>query len=162
MQGGWVSGKRPGQDRRPLSVHLPRQAKPENRSDMEHAASEVRMDKWLWAVRLFKTRALAIQACQNGRVCIQGAPIKPARSVRVGEVIVVSGEGLQRTVRVLQPIDRRVGAKEVPLALEDLTPAEEYERARQVRANSGFTPRPKGSGRPTKKDRRALNQLDPL
>lgn len=129
---------------------------------MEIVPSEVRMDKWLWAVRLFKTRSLAIQACNNGRVSIQGVPVKPSRSARPGEVITVSMEGLSRTVRVLRPIERRVSASLVPECLEDLTPAEEYKRAQEVRAaSSGFSPRAKGEGRPTKRDRRAMDRLDP-
>ena len=128
---------------------------------MEPPLSEVRMDKWLWAVRLFKTRSLAIQACNNGRVCIQGVPVKPARAARVGEVITVSVEGLTRTVRVLRPIERRVSASLAAECLEDLTPAEEYARVKEAREGVGFAPRPQGSGRPTKRDRRALDRLDP-
>ena len=128
---------------------------------MEIVPSEVRMDKWLWAVRLFKTRTFAIEACHNGRVCIQGATVKPSRSVRVGDVITVSLEGLLRTVRVLRPIERRVAASQVMECLEDLTPTEEYQRAKDARTDGGFSPRPKGSGRPTKRDRRALSRLEP-
>ena len=83
------------------------------------------MDKWLWAVRLYKTRSLAAQACQNGRIRIDGTPVKASRSVRVGEIIVASLPGLMRTVRVLQPITHRVGADLVAKQLEDLTPKEE-------------------------------------
>ena len=128
---------------------------------MEIVPSEVRMDKWLWAVRLFKTRSLAIEACHNGRVCIQGAPVKPSRTARVGDVITLSLEGLMRTVRVLRPIERRVAASQAADCLEDLTPAEEYQRAREARTDGGFNPRPKGSGRPTKRDRRAMDRVDP-
>ena len=128
---------------------------------MENIPSEVRMDKWLWAVRLFKTRTFAIEACHNGRVCIQGAPVKPSRAARVGDVITISLEGLLRTVRVLRSIERRVAASLVAECLEDLTPAEEYQRAKEARADGGFSPRAKGEGRPTKRDRRALDRVDP-
>jgi ribosome-associated heat shock protein Hsp15 len=113
------------------------------------------MDKWLWSVRLYKTRSLAAEACASGKVQIKGQPVKPARSVHVGEVITaVTGE-LTRTVKVLDLLDRRVGAKLVPQYLEDLTPASEYEKPRE----KSFAPighRPKGTGRPTKRDRRIL------
>ena len=128
---------------------------------MVSVPSEVRMDKWLWAVRLFKTRSLAIAACNNGRVCIQDQPVKPSRSTRPGDVITISMEGLVRTVRVLQPIERRVAARLVPESMEDLTPAAEYQKAQEIRsAGAGFTPRAPGEGRPTKRDRRALDRLE--
>ncbi len=119
----------------------------------------VRIDKWLWAVRLYKTRSLAADACAAGKVRIGDQPVKPARSVRVGETITaVTGE-MTRTVKVLGLVQKRVGAKLVPENLEDLTPASEYEKKREP----NFTPvmfRPKGTGRPTKKDRRRLDSLD--
>lgn len=127
-------------------------------SSMNPVATPVRMDKWLWAVRLYKTRSLASQACNNGRIRIDGHPVKPSRSVRSGEIIQSAASGLTRTVRVLQPIERRVGASVVAQYLEDLTPKAEYERAREA-ARAGFIPRPKGAGRPTKRERRQMEDL---
>ena len=117
--------------------------------------TSVRLDKWLWAVRLFKTRALADAACHAGHVKISGASVKSSRSVRPGETLCVLAGGIQRTVKVLAPLDRRVGAGLVSQALEDLTPPAEYERARQ-QASAAAAPFPPGHGRPTKKDRRLM------
>lgn len=119
---------------------------------------EVRLDKWLWAVRVFKTRSIATQACSAGHVKIDGRNVKPSHTVRPGEIVIVRVADLIRTVKVLVPLHQRVAAKEVPQYAEDLTPATEYEKAREARLTSAFT-RPKGAGRPTKKDRRSLDQL---
>ncbi len=118
-------------------------------------ASSVRIDKWLWAVRLFKTRSLAATACSAGKVKIGDHPVKPAREVRVGEVITTVAGDLTRTVKVLGIVEQRVGAKLVPSLMEDLTPPEEYAKQRE-RAQQPVLFRPKGSGRPTKKDRRTM------
>lgn len=113
------------------------------------------MDKWLWSVRLFKTRTLASEACAAGRVCINNLPVKPARAVHVGEVIIaVTGE-MTRTVKVLALLGTRVGAKRAPEYFEDLTPASEHEKRREKALAPGGV-RPKGAGRPTKRDRRLL------
>ena len=121
-------------------------------------SSEVRLDKWLWAVRLFKSRSLATEACHGGRVKVNGHHAKPARAVRVGDVVIaVTGE-LTRTVKVTALLETRVGAKLVPQYLEDLTPPEEFERQRE----KAFAPvglRPKGAGRPTKRDRRIIDSF---
>jgi ribosome-associated heat shock protein Hsp15 len=122
-------------------------------------AAATRIDKWLWAVRLYKTRSLATEACRAGHVTIGGAAVKPSRDVRPGETIVAKAGEVLRTVRVLAPIERRVGPKMVPEAMEDLTPAEEFLRAVRDREGSGLPVRPKGAGRPTKKDRRAMERL---
>ncbi len=120
--------------------------------------TSVRTDKWLWATRIYKTRAIAAAACDAGHVKIQGQPIKPARPVHVGETITaVTGE-ITRTIKVLALLERRVGAKLVPTYLEDLTPPAEYAKPRLP----NFQPvalRPKGAGRPTKKDRRQMENL---
>jgi ribosome-associated heat shock protein Hsp15 len=119
---------------------------------------EVRIDKWLWAVRLYKSRSLATAACSAGKVRIGGEPLKPSRTVRIGDVITAATGDITRTVRVRALLENRVGAKLVPDYLEDLTPPSEYERPREP----NFRPlllRPKGSGRPTKKDRRKLDQF---
>ena len=117
---------------------------------------EVRIDKWLWNVRVFKTRSLATDACRNGRVTIGGKLVKPSREVRIGETIVVQKDERTRTFKVLGVLEQRVGAKIAKDYVEDLTPASEFEKKREP----NFLPpmyRPKGAGRPTKKDRRALD-----
>jgi len=117
---------------------------------------DVRIDKWLWAVRVFKTRSLATAACRNGRVTIGGKEIKPSREVRIGETIVVQKDEMTRTFKVLGILEKRVGAKIAKDFVEDQTPASELEKKREP----NFLPpmyRPKGAGRPTKKDRRALD-----
>jgi ribosome-associated heat shock protein Hsp15 len=120
---------------------------------------EVRIDKWLWVVRVFKTRSLATDACRNGRVTIAGQPVKASRGVRVGETIVVQKDELSRTFRVLGLLERRVGAQVAKDYVQDLTPAAEFEKKREPNFIAPMY-RPKGTGRPTKKDRRALDSLD--
>ena len=119
---------------------------------------DVRIDKWLWAVRIYKSRSLATAACSGGKVRIGGESLKPSRSVRIGDVIIATTGDINRTVRVVALLDRRVGAKLVPEYMEDLTPASEYQKSREP----NFRPlllRPKGAGRPTKKDRRKIDDL---
>ena len=118
----------------------------------------VRIDKWLWAVRLYQTRSQAAAACAGGHVHIAGQPVKPSRSLRVGDVVCARAGEINRTVKVLALLEHRVGAKLVPQFLEDLTPAAEYEKERE----RNFAPpvfRPKGAGRPTKKERRSLTSF---
>ena len=122
--------------------------------------NETRIDKWLWAVRLFKTRSLAADACRNGHVTIAGNRVKPARDVRVGDVINARAGGVQRTVKVLGFPASRVGAKLVPEFMEDLTPASEYEKARETASAPQFS-WSKGFGRPTKKSRRLWEKIGP-
>ena len=119
---------------------------------------DVRIDKWLWAVRVFKTRSLATDACRNGRVTIGGQPTKPSRDVRIGETIVVQKDEMTRTFKVLGLLEQRVGAQVAKEYVQDLTPASEFEKKREP---NFFPPmyRPKGAGRPTKKDRRALDSF---
>jgi ribosome-associated heat shock protein Hsp15 len=116
-----------------------------------------RMDQWLWAVRLFKTRSLAADACKDGKILINGQPVKPARDVRAGEIITTPAHGVRRTVKVRAVPPGRVGAKLVPEFLEDLTPAAEYEQARAAALAPKFN-WSKGLGRPTKKARRLWEQ----
>ena len=119
----------------------------------------VRLDVWLWAVRLFKTRSTAAEACRLGRVTRpDGEPVKPSRPVRPGDEWVVAEEFLKRRVRVEALLDRRVGAKLVARHMSDLTSVEDQERARALRQEQRmtapvFVP---GAGRPTKAQRRAL------
>jgi ribosome-associated heat shock protein Hsp15 len=117
--------------------------------------SAPRLDKWLWAVRAFKTRSHAAEACRLGRVIIAAQTAKPARAVKVGDIIFVKQSDMTRSFKVLQPLDRRVGAALVKNYAEDLTPPSEYEKHRPPDFRP-FAFRPKGAGRPTKKERRAL------
>jgi ribosome-associated heat shock protein Hsp15 len=117
-----------------------------------------RIDKWLWAVRLFKTRSLATQACRNGFVAANGQPVKPAREVRIGEIYEIRQGGMTRTVKVLAFLDRRVGAKVVPEFAQDLTPASEY--LKQIeRREAAPLKRERGAGRPTKRERREIDSF---
>lgn len=119
---------------------------------------EVRVDKWLWAVRVFKTRSIATEACKKGRVSIGGVTIKPSRTIRVGEVITVRKPPIEYSFRVLQLLASRVGAKRVAEFMENVTPQAQYELL-ELQHVSGFVDRAKGLGRPTKKDRRDLDQF---
>ncbi len=120
---------------------------------------DVRLDKWLWAVRVYKTRSSAIAACQAGHVKIGGRRVKPSRSVRLGEIIAAQVGEIIRTIRVTGFLERRVGARLVPEFMEDLTPPSEYARRQAPRLEPLFH-RPKGLGRPTKRSRRLLERLD--
>ncbi len=118
----------------------------------------IRLDKWLWAVRVFKTRSLATAACQAGHVKIGGQRVKPARVPHPGETIIVQVGEITRTLKVVGLLGQRVGAASVPRYAEDLTPPEEYAKRREPRVEPLFH-RPKGAGRPTKRERRLLEQL---
>ena len=119
---------------------------------------EARIDKWLWAARIYKTRTLASDACKNGRITINGAQAKPSRSVKPGDEVGVKKSPITYTFRVLQAIEKRVGAKLIPDVLENITAPEQYELLEMSRI-SGFIDRQRGTGRPTKKDRRALDDF---
>lgn len=119
---------------------------------------EVRVDKWLWAVRVFKTRSIATDACKKGRISIAGVTVKPSRVIRVGEVITVHKPPIEYSFRVIQLLGSRVGAKRIAEFMENVTPREQYELLELQRV-SGFVDRAKGLGRPTKKDRRDLDQF---
>lgn len=121
-------------------------------------STAVRLDKWLWSVRVFKTRSLATDACRAGSVAVNEQPAKPARDVRVGEMVTVQQGIILRTLRVLGTPRSRVGAKLVANFCTDLTPPEEREKAREDPVQQ-FLAREKGSGRPTKRDRRLLDHL---
>ena len=120
--------------------------------------SEARIDKWLWAARVYKTRTLASDACKNGRITINGALAKPSRTVKVGDQVGVKKSPITYTFLVLQAIEKRVGAKLLPEVFENITPPEQYELLEMNRI-SGFIDRARGTGRPTKKDRRALDDF---
>jgi len=120
--------------------------------------SAVRLDKWLWAVRIFKTRSLATEACRQGHVTVGGQTAKPARDVRVNDMVVVIKEGMTLRYKVLQALEQRVGAARAKEFAENQTPPEEYEKARQAH-QSAFGLRPKGAGRPVKKERRQMSDF---
>lgn len=117
----------------------------------------MRLDIWLWAARIFKTRRLAAEACRQGRVTVGGQPAKPARSVRVNDILTITKNGLTLRYKVLQLLERRVGAARAPEFAENRTPPEEYEKARE--REPAFAFRPKGAGRPVKKDRRERDRF---
>jgi ribosome-associated heat shock protein Hsp15 len=117
-----------------------------------------RIDRWLWAVRVYKTRSDAAEACRGSAVRLNGNIAKPSAKVRVGDTIVARTKALTRTLQVLQLTENRIGAALVPEHLEDQTPESEYEKAREKRANAKVFSH-KGSGRPTKKDRRDIEKL---
>ena len=120
--------------------------------------NEARIDKWLWAARIFKTRSIAADAIKNGRVTIQGMNVKPSRMVKVGEVVSVRKPPVTYSFKILQTIEQRVGAKLLPEIYENVTPADQYELLEMNRI-SGFVNRQRGTGRPTKKERRALDEF---
>ncbi|MBD5176124.1 MAG: RNA-binding S4 domain-containing protein [Muribaculaceae bacterium] len=117
--------------------------------------TEVRVDKWLWAMRVFKTRSMATDAVKKGRVSMGGAVIKPSRTVKEGDVIEVKKPPITYTFRVKAVSENRLGAKLVPDYLENITPKEQYDLLEMTRI-SGFVDRRKGLGRPTKRDSRDL------
>ncbi|GHT51253.1 heat-shock protein Hsp15 [Bacteroidia bacterium] len=117
-----------------------------------------RIDKWLWAVRLFKTRSLAAEECNKGRVAVNGVAAKPSRAVKIGDVVDVKKPPVTYSFRVLELPNNRVGAKLVSTYLEDVTPPEQYEIL-ELQKISGFVDRARGTGRPTKKERRELDEF---
>lgn len=119
--------------------------------------NEVRIDKWMWATRIFKTRTIAAEACKKNRIMIGGVHVKPSRMIKVGEVIQVRKPPITFSFKVLALTERRMGAKLVPEYLENVTTPEQYEILEMNRI-SGFVDRSRGLGRPTKKDRRELEQ----
>lgn len=120
--------------------------------------AEVRIDKYLWSIRVFKTRSEATDACKGGKVRVNGNDIKPSRDVKVGDVIVVRKGAVTYTYKVLALIDKRQGAALVPNYAENLTPQEELDKLRAP-VETFFLKRDRGAGRPTKKDRRQMEAL---
>ena len=119
---------------------------------------EVRIDKYLWAIRVFKTRSEATDACNGGKVKIGGVNAKPSKDVRPGDIINVRKGAVNFTYRVIDGIEKRVGAKVVPEYAENLTPQEELDKLRAP-VETFFVTRDRGAGRPTKKDRREIEEL---
>lgn len=120
------------------------------------ANDSARIDKWLWAARIFKTRSIASDACKNGRVTINGVNVKPSHMIKEGETISVKKPPITYSFKVLKCIEQRVGAKLIPEIYENVTDAKQYELLEMSRI-SGFVNRARGTGRPTKKDRRSLD-----
>lgn len=121
-------------------------------------AEETRIDKYLWAIRVFKTRGDATDACKGGKIRINGADIKPSKAVRPGDVITVRKGAITFTYRVLAAVDKRQGAKLVPQYAENITPEEELAKLKAP-VETFFLKRDRGTGRPTKKERRQMESL---
>lgn len=119
---------------------------------------EERIDKWLWAMRVFKTRTIATEACKKGRIEVGGSAVKPSRIIKPGDTINVKKPPITYTFRVLKLSENRLGAKLVPDYLENLTPQSQYDLLEMTRI-SGFVDRRKGLGRPTKRDSREMSRF---
>lgn len=119
---------------------------------------EARLDKWLWAARIFKTRSIAADACKNGRVTMGGVKQKASKMIKEGDVVDVRKPPVTYSFKVLKAIQNRVGAKLVPEVLENVTTKEQLELLEMNRI-SGFVDRARGTGRPTKKERRELDDF---
>jgi ribosome-associated heat shock protein Hsp15 len=120
----------------------------------------VRIDKYLWAIRLYKTRTLAAEACKKGKITVDDMPAKPSRTITAGDVIEVKKMPVVYSYRVLDPIEKRVGAKIVDQYVEDITPQEELHKLEME--DDFFIKRDRGTGRPTKKERRLLDDIKDL
>lgn len=118
----------------------------------------MRIDKWLWAVRVFKTRSLASDACRAGKVRMTDQVVKPSHDIRAGDVVSVSVPPVNRTLKVVSLTWNRLPAKLVAGFMEDLTPESEYLKLKQAR-DAHFEVRPRGLGRPTKRERREIEFL---
>jgi ribosome-associated heat shock protein Hsp15 len=121
-------------------------------------ATEVRIDKWLWAARIFKTRSIAAEACKKGHISIAGSHLKASRTVKVGDVIEVRKPPVIWSFKVLQAIDHRIGAKLVPDVMANVTTPDQLEIL-EISKLSGFVDRARGLGRPTKKDKREIDSF---
>jgi ribosome-associated heat shock protein Hsp15 len=120
--------------------------------------SPVRIDKFLWSVRIFKTRSIASEECRKGRIIINNVPVKPSRSVLKGEVMIVKKLPVVYTYRIIEPIENRISAKLVSNYIEDLTPEEE--KTKLILSHNGTGSfRERGTGRPTKRERRNLDRF---
>ena len=118
----------------------------------------IRIDSWLWTVRLFKTRSQATAACKGGKIKIGGQNAKASREVKVDDIIEIQLQGIKRKVKIIKLVKSRVAAKLVPELIKDLTPPEEYEKQEMINLLNKEK-RDRGTGRPTKKDRRTISKL---
>ena len=121
----------------------------------------IRLDKWLWGVRLFKTRSQATEACKGGKIKMSGVNAKPSKEIKVGDKIDIVQNGIRKTILVKQIVHNRVGPKLVMDLIEDLTPVEELEKLEMAR-KVNYERRDRGIGRPSKKDRRNIDRLKNL
>ena len=120
--------------------------------------AEARIDKWLWSVRIFKTRTIASEACKKGRITVNDVQVKPSKMVHEGDIVQVRKPPVTYSFRVLQCIENRVGAKLVPEMMQNITPQDQYDLLEMNRI-AGFVKRDSGLGRPTKKDRRDMQDF---
>ncbi len=130
----------------------------DNIPKMPKYGDTARIDKWLWAARMYKTRSLAVDAIKNGRVTIGGVNVKPSRTIKAGETIDIRKPPVTYSFKVVACIESRVGAKLLPQVYENVTDPKQYEILEMSRI-SGFVDRQRGTGRPTKKERRALDSF---
>ena len=121
-------------------------------------AEETRIDKYLWAIRVFKTRTDATDACKGGKIRLNGADVKPSKTVKPGDVIAARTGAVTYTYRVVETVEKRQGAKLVPRYAENITPPEELDKLKAP-VETFFLKRDRGTGRPTKKDRRQMESL---
>jgi ribosome-associated heat shock protein Hsp15 len=118
----------------------------------------IRIDKWLWAVRVFKTRTEASEACKKGRVLVNSVQVKPSREIKIGDVVTVKRPPVNYLYNVVGLVENRQPAKNVPLYAENITPREELDML-NMQKTTLFVQRDRGAGRPTKKDRRDIERF---
>jgi ribosome-associated heat shock protein Hsp15 len=123
--------------------------------------SEVRIDKWMWATRIFKTRTIAAEVCKKNRVMVNNVLAKPSRMIKAGDIIQVRKPPITYSFKVIDLTTNRIGAKLVSNYLENITPPDQYELI-ELQKISGFVDRARGTGRPTKKDRREMDNFSTL
>ncbi|MBE0674318.1 MAG: RNA-binding S4 domain-containing protein [Bacteroidales bacterium] len=126
---------------------------------MSTGTDNIRIDKFLWAVRLFKTRSSASEACRKGKVFVNDIQVKPSRNVIPGDTITLRKMPVVYTYKVIEPIENRVSAKIVARFIDDLTPEEEKNKLLATRMPGAFGARERGTGRPTKKERRIIDNM---
>lgn len=120
--------------------------------------AQARIDKWLWAVRIYKTRSIAAEACKKGHIMVRDKTVKPSFIIHEGDIVQVKKSPITYSFKVLKCAENRVGAKLVPELMENVTPVEQYEILEMSRI-SGFIDRARGTGRPTKKERRSMDDF---
>jgi len=118
----------------------------------------IRIDKWLWAVRIYKTRSDATEACRNGRVTLNGSPAKPSKEVKEGDIVTVRKNPVTYSIRLVGLVNNRQPARNVPLYAENITPEEELMKLK-MNSYTSFGQRDRGAGRPTKKERREVDEM---
>ncbi len=121
--------------------------------------SDLRIDKFLWAVRIFKTRSIATDACKKGRVLLNNEKIKPSKIVNINDEISIFRPPIHNSYRIEALLKNRVGAKLVENYIKDITPQSELDKVEEIKMSKVDYYRPKGTGRPTKRDRRLLDEI---